>query len=71
MSAEPTNKQRAARCVKALKRYGTDDRVRVCLIDFLADARHWCDREGEDYAALDRLAYDHYLAELYEERSIP
>jgi hypothetical protein len=69
MSAEPTNKARAARCGKALKRYGTDDTIRACLIDFLADARHWCDRSGEDYAALDRLAYDHYLTEIHEERS--
>jgi hypothetical protein len=71
MLAEPTNKQRAARCGKTLKRYGTDDTARGCLVDLLADARHWCDRNGEDYAALDRLAYHHYLAELYEERSIP
>ncbi len=71
MSAEPTNKQRAARCVKALKGYGTDDTVQGCLIDFLADARHLCDREGEDFARLDRIAYQHYLTEIHEERSNP
>ncbi|GIW86361.1 MAG: hypothetical protein KatS3mg108_0685 [Isosphaeraceae bacterium] len=34
------------------------------LIDLLTDARHWCDRHGEDLAGLDRLAHEHYLAEL-------
>jgi hypothetical protein len=34
------------------------------LIDLLADARHWCDRHGADFAALDRVAYRHYLHEL-------
>lgn len=36
------------------------------LIDLLADARHWCDCHGEDFATLDRLAYQHYIAELNE-----
>jgi hypothetical protein len=34
------------------------------LIDLLTDARHWCDRHGESFAALDETAYDHYVAEL-------
>ncbi len=71
MSAEPTNQQRAARCGRALKRYGTDEGPETCLVDFLADARHWCDREGEDFADLDRRAYRHYLAELHAERITP
>ena len=33
------------------------------LIDLLADARHWCDQHGEDFARVDRIAYQHYLAE--------
>jgi hypothetical protein len=70
MSAEPTIQQRAARCGKTLGRYGTDNTPEGCLVDFLADARHWCDRSGEDYAALDRRAYQHYLAELHEKRII-
>jgi hypothetical protein len=64
MSAIPTNKQRAARCRKALSRYGTDNTPKTCLVDFLTDARHWCDQGGEDYAELDRRAYQHYLAEI-------
>ncbi len=71
MSAKPTNKGRTARCGKALKRYGTHDTPKTCLIDFLADARHWCHRNGEDFAALDRLAYNHYLTEIHDERSKP
>lgn len=63
-----TNKNRAARCAKVLARYRTGDTKTDCLVDFLADARHWCDRNGQDYARLDRLAYDHYIAEVNEER---
>jgi len=33
------------------------------LIDLLADARHWCDRHGQDYARLDRLAPPHHPTE--------
>jgi hypothetical protein len=71
MSAIPTNKQRAARCRKALSRYGTAGTPKTCLVDFLADARHWCDRNAESFWELDRQAHQHYLAELHEERSIP
>lgn len=71
MSAEPSPTDRAARCAKILNRYGTDDDPETCLVDFLADARHWCDRYGEGFADLDRRAYQHYLAELHEERIIP
>lgn len=59
----PTNKTRARRCAKALRRYGTADTPPGCLIDLLADARHWCDQNGKPFAELDRLAYQHYLAE--------
>ena len=37
------------------------------LIDLLTDARHWCDRNGESFATLDRLACQHYIAELNHE----
>jgi hypothetical protein len=65
MSAIPSNKQLSARCHKALARYSTDDEPSTSLVDFLADARHWCDQSGEDYAELDRRAYQHYLAEIH------
>lgn len=41
------------------------------LIDLLADARHWCDRHSEAFGDLDRIAHQHYLAELEEERTTP
>lgn len=45
------------------------------IIDLLTDARHWCDRHGEDFANLDRIAYQRYIAELNdaitEERNLP
>lgn len=54
---------RARRCDEVLRVYGTDFTSRGCLVDFLADARHWCDRNGHCFAELDRLAYEHYAAE--------
>ena len=39
------------------------------LIDLLTDARHWCDRHGESFAALDRLACQHYISELNDEEN--
>lgn len=57
------NQHRASRCERALKRYESDDTLIGCLVDFLSDARHWCDRNGANYAALDRKAYDHYCQE--------
>ncbi|MBE7506221.1 MAG: hypothetical protein HS101_08030 [Planctomycetia bacterium] len=63
-----TNKHRAARIGKVLARYKTGDTDADNLVDLLADARHWSDRNGQDFAELDRLAYDHYLSELDEER---
>jgi hypothetical protein len=57
------NRYRAHRCDKALRHYDTDFDTKTCLIDFLADARHWCDRQGESYSALDRTAHEHYSAE--------
>jgi hypothetical protein len=57
------NKNRVRRCDRALRRYDTDSDLCCCLIDFLADARHWCDHHGRDYAKLDRIGRDHYLEE--------
>ena len=64
MNHTEANHRRAKRCGKVLRRYGTDNTDRCCLIDFLADARHWCDRHGHCFAKLDRIAYQHYAAEL-------
>lgn len=58
------NRYRAMRCGKALRQYDTDFEIEGCLIDFLTDARHWCDRKGLGYADLDGRAHDHYLEEV-------
>jgi hypothetical protein len=62
------NQKRAKRCAAAIRRYNADPDEPTNLIDFLADARHWCDHNDESYAELDRQAYQHYLAELCDER---
>jgi len=46
-----------------------EDDIRTTLVDLLADARHWCDRNDESFADLDQMAYQHYLAELDEEQT--
>lgn len=58
------NKRRAARITKLLRHYCRYDPPETCLIDLLADARHWADLHGQDFAKLDRMAYDHYAAEV-------
>lgn len=61
------NTYRAKRCAQVLRYYGTDSADSGRLVDFLADARHWCDRHGESFAELDCLAHRHYVAELHDE----
>lgn len=60
---EITNATRAERCHAALANYNDEHDVRANLIDFLTDARHWCDAQGQSIAELDRIAHQHYLAE--------
>jgi hypothetical protein len=71
MKLLPANKTRACRLAAMLRGYGTDDTDRGCVIDLLTDARHWCDCLGESYAACDRIAYDHYLAEIGDPEEAP
>ena len=47
--------QRVERCEAAITGY-SDDSSFISLIDLLADARHWCDANDQDYADLDRIA---------------
>lgn len=63
-----TNDQRAKRFARTLRGYGTDHTERGCLIDLLADARHWCDRTGACFDGIDRVAHDRYLADLCDDR---
>lgn len=58
------NRYRARRCGRTLRRYDTDSEPTGCLADFLADARHWCDHHGHDYADIDRRAYWNYAEEV-------
>ncbi len=59
----PTNRRRAMRIGHVLTWCKDWKTGRAGLIDLLTDARHWCDRHGEDFAKLDRTAYGRYLAE--------
>jgi hypothetical protein len=57
------NLNRAKRCEAVIRRYNDDCDETSNLIDFLADARHWCDHHGLCFADLDGRAHRHYLAE--------
>ncbi len=67
-SSEMTNRQRAARAERILKRYqsGEDD-LQTCLADVLTDAMHWCDSTGLDFQAISGQAYRYYIEELGEQ----
>ena len=67
MNSARENRIRAARCQKAMRRYGTDSSPYICLIDFLADAMHWCRLRGHDFHNLLDRASRHYEAELFDE----
>lgn len=73
----PSNKARAMRFLVALKAHAThdgqspeamEDDTRDLLADLLADARHFCDREGLAFHELDGRAHRNYSAEVVEER---
>jgi hypothetical protein len=61
------NRKRAARCLKAIRRYDTDSNSRTCLIDFLADAMHWCRLKGHDFHDVLDRASEHFAAEVFDE----
>ena len=63
----PTNPQRADRADKAISQYG-DDLKQSNLIDFLVDAMHWCDQNGEDFHISLAQACRHYIHELNDEQ---
>jgi len=71
-STEPTNfhsmnRQRAARCERALETYEDDD-LPTNLIDILTDAMHWCDQRGENFHYVLATACKHYINELNDEQ---
>lgn len=59
-------RERHMRCLRSLAAY-TDSDEAVNLVDFLADAMHWCRAEGHDFAALLDTAEDHFKMEVLEE----
>ena len=59
--------ERMERCGHALIGYSNDDSF-VSLIDFLADAMHWCAANGEDFHYALCVAGKHYLAEINGEQ---
>ncbi len=63
MTTKTKNDRRAMRVEHILTWCKDWSSGREGLIDLLTDARHWCDRKGQDFAALDRIAYRHYLDE--------
>ena len=67
-SAEATIQERVARCEKALLGYSDDD-CSLALIDFLADAMHWCDASYDDFHYALAVAGKHYIHELNDEQT--
>lgn len=57
-----TNPERARRAARSISEYG-DDIDESNLIDFLADAMHWCRQYGQDFERCLRLAREHFEAE--------
>jgi hypothetical protein len=60
-----TNTERAQRAQHSIAAYG-DDIDESNLIDFLADAIHWCHQNDEDFERCLRLARTHFEAEISE-----
>lgn len=68
-----TNKERAQRAYEAIEAYSNDD-TRSNLVDFLADAMHWCHLNGhcfDDVMDTGRMHFESELIEETEDRSNP
>lgn len=57
-----TNDERAVRCQQAITAY-SDDEPFTNLVDFLADAMHWCNVNGHDFRDALDTALMHFQAE--------
>jgi uncharacterized protein YcgI (DUF1989 family) len=62
-----TNQERAVRCQQAVTSYSDDDTY-TNLVDFLADAMHWADANGEDFHIALAQACRHYINELNDQQ---
>lgn len=61
------NDLRADRCERAISVYSADDSS-TNLVDFLADAMHWCDSTGQDFHLALAQACRHYIQELNDQQ---
>lgn len=57
-----TNQERATRCQMAIADYSDDDHY-TSLVDFLADAMHWCRIHGHRFVDVLDTAVMHFEAE--------
>ena len=67
MNSAGQNRRRAARCQRALRRYDGDGSPYTGLVDWLADAMHFCRLRGHDFSDLLDRASEHYAAEVLDE----
>jgi hypothetical protein len=58
-----SNQERAIRCQQAITAYSDDDTY-TNLLDFLADAMHWCHANGHSFPEALDTALMHFEAEL-------
>lgn len=65
---EAANAIRARRAERILNRYRMGDDAHTSLVDFLADAMHWCDMNGEDFHLAFAQACRHYIHELNDQQ---
>ena len=58
-----SNPERAARCEQAITGYSDDDTY-TSLVDFLADAMHWCHVHEHSFRDVLNTAVMHFEAEM-------
>jgi len=58
-----SNQERAVRCQQAITSY-SDDEIYANLVDFLADAMHWCHANGHSFQEALDTALMHFEAEM-------
>jgi phosphopentomutase len=61
-----SNQERAVRCRQAITAYSDDDTY-TNLVDFLADALHWCHVNGRSFRDAFDTALIHFDAEMNED----
>jgi hypothetical protein len=63
-----TNHERAIRCQKAIAAYSDDDTY-TNLVDFVADAIHWCSLNGHNFTDALETAVIHFDSERTDDRN--